>query len=349
MGEPVENKWWFEDKRVLLVEDNDLVHDLVRTIMERVGVDIDICINGAEAVEFVQNKVYDIVLMDIQMPIMDGLEATQAIRQLGGSMLNLPIIAMSANSHSEDIEMGRKAGMNAHLGKPIDKELLYSTISEFLGKNTKDEISESADGEIISADFPTLAHIDTKDGLQRVVGNTRVYRTMLINFRQKYLTAVDEISSFLQSQDYQQAVRLSHNIKGNAGNLGARTLYQYAAKMELACKKQQADVAKELLPELEAELSLVIRDIKSVAEDTGQMPKARIKFDPEIWSSKCRGFLRLLDTDFGAATDALRDLILASGDNYREEMSLLEKHMNDFDVDSARMVVENIQNNSDKT
>lgn len=346
MGESVANKWWFTDKQILLVEDNDLVHDLVRAIMERVGIDIDICLNGAEAVVAVQNKAYDVVLMDIQMPIMDGLEATRRIRQLGGDMQELPIIAMSANSHPEDVEMGHKAGMNAHLGKPIDKELLYKTLSRYLDTGIAEKPDAASANESLAIEFPTLSHIDTREGLDRIAGNVRAYSLMLKNFRQKYLSAGSEMESYLRQGDIDAAARLAHNIKGNAGNLGASALHRYATEMELTCKQLDTDMLLELLPGLETELGSVIRNIETVADKSISTQIPDREFDPAIWSRKSYDFIALLNSDFGAAMDALQELITTAADRYSEEMLLLEKYMDEFDAISARSILEKINKNA---
>lgn len=342
MDNLIAKKWHFKDKLVLLVEDNDLVHDLVRTIMERVGVDIDICMNGAEALEAVQNKNYDAVLMDIQMPVMDGLQATHEIRQLGGAMLELPIIAMSANFTSEDIEMGRKVGMTTHLGKPVDKELLYATLSRYLGNNI---IKGTGYSTNIPIDFPQLKHIDTNDGLARVAGNAKVYRVMLSNFRQKYLHAASELTEYFQQQDFERAVGLSHNIKGNAGNLGARELHRYAAEIEQASKERDLDLAISLLPALQFEISAVIHNIETLATVVDPKQGSIGSYNAEIYAAKVSSLTTLLDTDFGEAMNLLEELQQVAGNMYKEEMKLLEKHMAGFDVDAAHSILEMIQKN----
>jgi PAS domain S-box-containing protein len=114
--------------RLLLVEDAEANQELVSTILRSVGVEVDIASNGAEAVDAVQVSHYDLVLMDVQMPVMDGVQATQMIRKLGGALANLPIIALSANVLPEQVAEYHRAGMNAHLSKPINPREMLAAI-----------------------------------------------------------------------------------------------------------------------------------------------------------------------------------------------------------------------------
>lgn len=127
----------FSDRRLLLVEDNELNQEIAVTILEDIGCTVDVASNGAQAVEKVRLSLdapYDLVLMDIQMPVMNGIEATKTIRAMEDPRLSqIPIVAMTANAFEEDRQLVFSAGMNAHLGKPIDIDKLFSTLQEFLG------------------------------------------------------------------------------------------------------------------------------------------------------------------------------------------------------------------------
>lgn len=124
-------------QRLLLAEDNELNQEIAVTILEDAGCIVDVASNGAEAVEKVRlsrENPYDLILMDIQMPVMDGIEATKTIRAMDDlSLASLPIVAMTANAFEEDRQLVLSAGMNAHLGKPIDIDKLFSTLARILG------------------------------------------------------------------------------------------------------------------------------------------------------------------------------------------------------------------------
>lgn len=340
----IKNKWWFEGRTALLVEDNDLAHELVRAIMKKIGIDIDICINGAEAVQAVQSNRYDLVLMDIQMPVMDGLEATREIRKLGGKMSALPIIAMTANVDREDIYTAREAGMNAHVGKPLNKESLYETISRFLDTNGEHGHAIVKATSELHTVIPKLAGINTDEGLQRIAGNTDAYLSMLRNFATKYADSADEIEGYLNNGNFEEVVRLAHNIKGNGGNIGAKALHLSAAALELACKNHSMDTAHNVLSEFKNTLNQVISSLNTLpAKVEAIATKEGHEFDSILWAQKSAAYIQLLDTDFGSAMDNLQELMLLADDKYRDEMLKLEKCVESFDADSARSILQNIQ------
>ena len=119
---------------LLLVEDAEANQELVTTILHAVGIEVDLACNGAEAVEAVKTRAYDLVLMDVHMPVMGGVEATRLIRGLGGAAADIPIIALSANVLPEQVEEYRRAGMDAHLGKPINPREMLAAINHWAGR-----------------------------------------------------------------------------------------------------------------------------------------------------------------------------------------------------------------------
>jgi CheY-like chemotaxis protein len=125
--------------RVLLVEDAEPNQELVSTILRSVGVEVDIASNGAEAVEAVRTSRYDLVLMDIQMPVMGGVQATQIIRGLGGEAARVPIIALSANVLPDQVAQYRRAGMDAHLAKPINPREMLAAIGHWAQVQRQDD------------------------------------------------------------------------------------------------------------------------------------------------------------------------------------------------------------------
>jgi len=130
--------------QVLLVEDAEANQELVTTILRAVGIDVDVAGNGAEAIDAVKTKSYDLVLMDVHMPVMGGVEATRLIREHGGRLAGLPIIALSANVLPEQVEEYRKAGMNAHLGKPINPREMFAAINFWAAGAGDESMDEDA-------------------------------------------------------------------------------------------------------------------------------------------------------------------------------------------------------------
>ena len=182
--------------RVLLVEDNEINQQVAQEIIESAGLIVSVANNGEEGVRAVQEKDYDIVLMDIQMPVMNGYEATAAIRS-DPRFKDLPVIAMTAHAMAGDEEKSLKAGMNGHVAKPIDPDQLFATLQKWIKPNEKRDLGQQLE---ISVKIPeavqaipeeeglpeSLPWFDLSDGLKRLQGNQKLYRKLLLNFAADY-------------------------------------------------------------------------------------------------------------------------------------------------------------------
>ncbi len=227
--------------RILVVEDNEINRLVARELLESSGFAVSLAENGREAVEIVSREEFEAVLMDIQMPEMDGLEAAARIRELGrddARLRDLPIIAMTAHAMSGDREKSLAAGMNDHVTKPIDTYELFSALSKWIdsgrkkpsaGPPVKDQAGEEAD-------WPPLPGLDIKAGLHRVGGKPGLYRELLIKFREEFSGSGERLTEALRSGDRESARRLVHTVKGVAGNLGALDLYEAASELDAALK-----------------------------------------------------------------------------------------------------------------
>ncbi|MBM4287825.1 MAG: response regulator [Deltaproteobacteria bacterium] len=226
-----------EGARILLVEDNEINQQVASEILASVGVLVTLANNGQEAVEAVGANDFDAVLMDVQMPVMDGYEATRRIRQ--NPRQALPIIAMTAHAMAGDREKSLAAGMDDHVTKPIDPEVLFRTLEKFVGKQMIQEaeppgapltIKPRPAGEAVA--LPPLAGIDTAQGLKRLLGNQKAYIKILRKFRQDFQDAAETIKNLAAAGEEREAVILAHTIKGAAGNIGAAELQETAAALE---------------------------------------------------------------------------------------------------------------------
>ena len=265
--------------RVLLVEDNDINQEIARSLLEEAGVDVDVARNGAEAVRMVERAdegAYRMVFMDIQMPVMDGLEAARRIRAQGHEPEDLPIVAMTAHAQSSDREKSLQAGMNDHLVKPLDPEEVRRSLRAWI-KNApalpRDGGARPATGR---RDAPEerrngLADVDTRDipglsqaaGLESVGGNRVLYAKLLRRFQISCRDTVRDIRRALELADEELAVRLAHTVKGVSASLGFMALSRAAAVTEKALKDKEPEftLEKTLLPvfgdELERALAAV--------------------------------------------------------------------------------------------
>ncbi len=231
--------------RVLLVEDNELNQEVAMGLLEPAHMSIDLAENGERAVQMVGNHDYDLVLMDMQMPVMDGIAATMAIRS-NPRFRELPIIAMTANAMDAEREMCRQAGMNDHVSKPIDPDALFATVMRWV-KPRRSRPSEPPVQKVEAVphdlpDVPEIDGIDINDGLKRVGGNSSLYRDLLMKFAAKHVNAGLQIADALQIGDRNAAERIAHTIKGVAGNIGIKPVRLAAEKLEKAIRESDSAV-----------------------------------------------------------------------------------------------------------
>jgi CheY-like chemotaxis protein/HPt (histidine-containing phosphotransfer) domain-containing protein len=259
---------------VLLVEDNEINQQVASEILQGAGLKVSLATNGQEAINAIQEDEYDAVLMDVQMPVMDGYTATRKVREWEGGMRKaesgigskkdkisdandpqpvargqkpLPIIAMTAHAMAGDAEKSIAAGMSDHITKPIDPVQLFATLQKWIQpdksraavEQQKPPSTTESPTKIVSdaEGLPeSLPGFDLADGLNRLQGNKKLYRKLLLDLSAKYAGIADDIRQALDARDFEQARSLVHNIKGLAGNLAAIDLQAAAVKLEKGVK-----------------------------------------------------------------------------------------------------------------
>jgi two-component system, sensor histidine kinase and response regulator len=296
--------------RVLLVEDNDINQEVAIGQLEEANIFVDLAEHGAEAVRMVRENDYDLVLMDMQMPVMDGIEATQVIRA-DPRFAALPIVAMTANALVSDREMCLEAGMNDHIAKPIDPDQLFGVLLRWIKRGEVDgtairaPVTTSTDGK---SEGPPLAiaGVDVASALKRTGGNRKRYEALLRRFAQNQAGTTEAIRKALAACDVATAERAAHSLKGAAGTLGAMSLSETAAKVETAIKTGQGmDTA---LTALSAELRTIVEAIQTtVAEEGGGEMDGRAYTDPSTVMEPLTRLKRLLESDDGEAADFIID------------------------------------------
>lgn len=232
---------------LLLVEDNEINQQVAQEILEDAGLKVTIANDGQEGVDSVKKETFDAVLMDIQMPVMDGFEATRAIRQ-DERFKDLPIIAMTASAMTQDREDALAAGMNDHVAKPIDVKVLFGVLSQYIEPKSRPDAStppvsqEAQPPATLEKPLPeSLPGISIKTGLSRVNNKESLYRKILKKFYNDYENVADEVISALQDEDVELARRLAHTVKGVAGNIGAQDLQAIAGELEEAIKNEDPE------------------------------------------------------------------------------------------------------------
>ncbi|MFH1155949.1 MAG: response regulator [Pseudomonadota bacterium] len=249
--------------RILLVEDNDINLQVARELLDQAGCIITVAKDGQEAVDKVRTQTFDAVLMDIQMPVMDGYTATRILRQ-DTRFDDLPIIAMTANAMATDRKTALDTGMNDHVAKPIDPDHLYDTLKQWIkpaGPTAPrvEPVKQSAPQPLPEAMLPqALEGVAMSEGLIRVGGNGALYRKLLVAFRETYRSSHGTLTRLLDQGSVDQALILAHSVKGVAGNLGAHGLNAAAAELEEAIRHEKKGDYPQALAGFARELDTLI-------------------------------------------------------------------------------------------
>ncbi|MDM8537496.1 response regulator [Desulfobacterales bacterium HSG17] len=247
--------------RILVAEDNEINQEVIEKILNGEGVSTDIANNGREALEAVKSKEFDGVIMDVQMPVMNGYEATKKIRKFDK---DIPIIAMTAYAMQGDREKCLKAGMDDYISKPVDPDLLYGVLMKWIrpmARLTKNPIGKK------SYDFDPVDGIDVHSALDRLRGDRSLFRKLLMNFAKKWSDLPQKIYKALDRGNLEQVRILAHSLKGMAGNLSALELEKAAKELEILIRENNT---KKLIgidtkvKNVEKALAKVLKSIKNL-------------------------------------------------------------------------------------
>ncbi|MCW5203263.1 MAG: ATP-binding protein [Candidatus Electrothrix communis] len=239
--------------KILLVEDNDINQELAELMLSRQGMEVTVAGNGEEALSALGQQEFDGVLMDIQMPVMDGYTACVEIRK-DPRYKDLPIIALTANVMAGDREKSRKAGMNGHIGKPFREEEMFATMVRLIRPETPPPVRERKQDEKETVktftgkepmSFFGLAGIEAGKGMKNTMNDPEIYRQVLLLFRKDQGDFSRQFQESLTGDDPQAPTRLAHTLKGIAGTVGATQLQEEALRLEILCSEAGPEEARE--------------------------------------------------------------------------------------------------------
>ncbi|MBI5184371.1 MAG: response regulator [Nitrospinae bacterium] len=260
---------------LLLVEDNAVNQELALEILVAAGIRVDVANNGAEAVEKVARADYDGVLMDCQMPVMDGFDATRKIRE-DKRFAHLPILAMTANAMAGDKEKCIECGMNDHIGKPIDAGQLFIALGRWI-KPKAAAAESSAESNIAIAekddDVPDIPGMEIDKALRCLGGNVKLLRRQINRFNETQADVMSRIKTAIENNETETAARAAHTVKGQAGTIGALKMAERAAMVEGMLNRGEVDGLAPALDAMEQELAVLLERIvavmgsRQVAED----------------------------------------------------------------------------------
>ncbi|MFT4925101.1 MAG: PAS domain S-box-containing protein [Phenylobacterium sp.] len=366
-----EAKLTLKGAKLLLVEDNEINQELAIELLEEAQITVCVAADGLQALEALKKADFDGILMDCQMPVMDGYQATREIRRQA-CYAQLPIIAMTANAMAGDKEKVIAVGMNDHIAKPIDVTVMMLTLAKWI----KPSVSHQRDSEPASSApatpsepltqplslpttatavmaLPPLPGIDIRKGLKVVQGNEQSYRRLLIKFVSNQADFAVQFEQACSGDDDTAPTRVAHTLKGLAANIGALSLQQAAGLLETACAGNGTPEPS-LLMAVNSELAQVLEGLEGLHQAMEKAPTPVI--DPAVAQSAVAqaagaipdieqlNQLRLLLQDYdGDATDLIEDIMaVAPVKPYRRLLLRIEKAIGDYDFEQALLDLDEV-------
>lgn len=326
--------------QVLLVEDNEINQQVAQEILEQAGLQVDIVVNGQEAVEAVNAGGYDAVLMDVQMPVMDGYEATRRIRR-EHRFRDLPIIAMTAGAMAGDREKALAAGMNDFVAKPIDIKRLLTVLAGYMRPAAPAAVPSVASEAPSAPDqepLPQAPGLDLQAGLGRLGGNRVLYRKLLDDFARDYAHILDQVGQELAAGRVKTAEGLVHALKGVAGNIGATEVFQRAQALDAELKQGRADDASQLLQALSQALRPLLEALVEMKPQAPPGPAGGQKpYDAQALHTALEQLDDLLAQSDPEARETLERLgSYLSGPETAALIEQIARHLSKYDFEAAR-------------
>jgi len=228
---------------ILLVEDSLTNQMVAMAMLEKTGCKITIANDGFQAIEKIQESDFDVILMDVSMPGMDGLEATRRIRALGGRYATLPILSMTAHAFAHDRDACLEAGMNDYLSKPLQREQLYTLIKKWVLKK-ETSVGKKTEESSVSMMGTTKPILDEQI-IQTLLSDTSpdLFKQLVMIFLQESKEHIEALATLVPQQDLAAAAKRAHAVKSSAGALGAIALQDMCSQLEIACRESHPHIA----------------------------------------------------------------------------------------------------------
>ncbi len=312
--------------KILLVEDNEINQQVANELLCQMGLEVDIAENGIEALKMLEEAEYGMVLMDVQMPIMDGYEATRRIRS-NPRWSNLPVVAMTTHAMTGHRLRGNRCGMNDQINKPINPHELLAIIAKYVNikglpaPEPGKSVNKFENAEDLS--WPDLPGITPAEGLSRMNGNQNLYKKILLQFRASNVDIIDDLETALSMDDDMTACRLTHTVKDMAANIGAVELAFVAAELESALKSGRIDVDDTLLTKFDESLTEVTDSIKQLEELNAEL---KIKKQDDVKADTDPDAIRPLMID-------LTQMLEIGSSKSMKQIEMLGKYLSNTKVD----------------
>ncbi len=328
---------------VLLVEDNEINQEIAVEILQAQNIKVDVANHGAEALQAVNTHHYDGILMDCQMPVMDGYEATRRLRE-DPDLNQLAIIAMTANAKQEDKQLALESGMNDHIAKPIDVAQMFITMAKWITPSTPENEALSLDFEQPKSDVSIIG-IDSQVGLNNTQGKTALYHRMLLKFVDSANQFISEFEQAIAKQDVSLAVRLAHTLKGTSATLGALDIASKAEKLEASIADTDSAEWKaqleQLVPLIQKTTTDIVLQLKSEKPDNTTQPEPLTEDELATLLTQLEHKIATYEADAAELTEELARHF-NRGFKYKQ-LKKLEKHLLNYEFGEAGSCLEELK------
>ncbi len=319
---------------ILLVEDNELNQELTVDLLNNIGVSTSVVQNGLEAINRLNEEEFDAVLMDCQMPVMDGYTATKKIRE-DKRFEKLPIIALTANVMSDDRKKTFDSGMNDIIVKPIYPKDMFITIAKYINKNSIKSVEKKIN-TYEEIELPLLPYIDIKRGMISTQGDKALYKKLLIKFKTNYNDFESMFKEAQNSNDADAATRIAHTLKSAAGTIGSISIYEKASELENLCK---IDANKKTInihiKEIAKLLQPLLKALETISE-TNEISKNKKVLDIKRSKELLDQLIQLskeYDTDAVDIFQELKEVLDIQ--RYEQLIIEIETTLNNYDFEDA--------------
>lgn len=327
---------------LLLVEDNPVNQELALEILQAAGMVMEVAVNGADAIDKVLCHDYDGVLMDCQMPVMDGFEATRFLRA-DPRFAQLPILAMTASATSSERERCIQCGMNDHIGKPIDVQQLFATLARWITPKAHPaqagQTEQAGPAAAPENQLPAIEGLDLELAVQRLDGNRALVHKLVQRFAHSQRQTAPAMQQALQARDWPRLADLAHNTKGLAGSIGASTLHQLCHDVESAARQGDTASLPASIQALEACLAALLGRIDLALQTLDAPAPAPDTPDRAALQTAMQTLAALLaDDDPGAvqhATSVVAGLRLLGSEVAATRLDELIERITSYDFEAA--------------
>jgi PAS domain S-box-containing protein len=325
-----------QGSRVLVAEDNPTNQEIITAILESAGISFKIVDNGSAVISALKNERFDGILMDIQMPEMDGYETTKKIRDM---KLDIPIIAMTAHAMKGDEERCLRTGMDGYIAKPVNQEKFFQVLSKLIKPEKPAAPSKTVHSPALTAssELPDrLPGIHIREALKRLRIDPETFKAILLGFLDRNGDMIEKLWDAFEKEDTELIWRLAHNLKGSAGNIGAYKLQEAAYSLESVLREGNTSDAKAIADDVEDKFRQVSESLtvlkKSMYAEFSKHEKKPV--NKTEMTSLLRQFAQALDIadplEISTQLKSLKQYFHLSG------LNDLEKQIRNYEYEAAR-------------